>query len=337
MHQAIGNAAFSRVVAVQRVVDSGLVQARTLADLKHIGADVPGFFSMSQKTKKEKFGNNKREWAEKLAAHQAALQACLVEMLSSDEVFAVGPTPDSLKNKVREYQLYRQQEERRTSAAGTPPREGELSPEVAGLYHLLRTSNRVFPLDELDRKARKADAPGTGFLFELRLAAAEIKRNERSLVQVEKLGRVLLTDHLKGSPTRYEKHRDGPVGADLVFWRPREEEDTGEKGADHGTREYDGEFVQAKSFKFSNLAHNVETATNQLAGLNASGQGRVAKDREISLLGSGHRGVIALEIWDGIADERRLAGQATKALSSAFVHLVRAVDGRDGQVYEYRK
>lgn len=335
LHQAIGNAAFSRAVAVQRVLQLGGAEARTLEALKHMGADVPEFFSVSKKGMKKKFGSEKKTWPEKLVAHQAALHACLVEMLESDKVFNVGSLPATLKKAVSEYRQYKQGEERNTRAVSIPLKEGEVSRDVAELYDFLRASNRVFPPDALDELARKANDHRTGFPFELRLAAAEIKRNEHSLVQLGALGRSFLAGYLAGSPTPHDKHRDGPVGADLVFWRPREDKETGEKQAERGTKEYDGEFVQAKSFKFQNLKENIEAAANQLAGLNATGRGEVAKDREISLRGSGHRGVIELEIWDGVDDEQKLASYAKKALQNDFVDLVRAIDGKEGQVYEY--
>lgn len=190
---------------------------------------------------------------------------------------------------------------------------------------MLARTGRVFPEeDELVKVARKAAEGEPGFQFELELAAEALDADKDSRVQLGAIGMSNVSYYLGGEPAHYEKQKlTGRVGADVVVWRPVP---SSGKQPDLAVTQYGATFIQAKAIKFSSLKAEVTKARNQLEGTNASGKGTAVRDREVTLIGPGHRGVIALSIWDGVTDIEELKSIAENALSSVYVH---EVDVRD--------
>ncbi|GHG21156.1 MULTISPECIES: hypothetical protein [Amycolatopsis] len=154
LQQAIGNAAFSRLVGgqsarpVQRTVEVGSEQI-TLENGVPPSKYVPEFFDFpgrSQENQKKIFKSHDG-WRKKRKSRQVKLYNLLIAMIKSTERHCFN-SDDHLKKKVEEYyneqKTKRQQSAAATSAAGPSSDTGGYSTKVTELHKILLDSGRVF-------------------------------------------------------------------------------------------------------------------------------------------------------------------------------------------------
>ncbi|GHG21150.1 MULTISPECIES: hypothetical protein [Amycolatopsis] len=128
----------------------------------------------------------------------------------------------------------------------------------------------------------------------------------------------------------------------MVIWKPQEmhgnsngkaEPTSGKEEVGQTGRKFDGTFIQAKDCEFRNAQEHIRAARHQLEGNCASGNG-APKDRERSLIGPGHTGIIQVRLWNG-GDMRIVENAAREALTSPYVKLVQVHDLNSNEVYKY--
>jgi hypothetical protein len=197
---------------------------------------------------------------------------------------------------------------------------------VRALVTELSQSGIVFPLDELEDVAKKADRGERGFQFELEIAVRAVRssavKRRTTRIQLGKLSLSVIEGYLKGSIAKYDnKLKPGGVGADVVIWTQDED------------GKWSGKFIQAKSVQPDNIAENVAAAKSQLEGNCADPKAaHTAQDREQTLVGGAHKGKIMVETLN-LPDSGKMKTASESALSSPHVKIVSFRDalGKQGK------
>ncbi|MGW7668318.1 eCIS core domain-containing protein [Streptomyces sp. NPDC054775] len=316
---------------VQRAVDIGLCvvdgKHKTINELARWKANVPTFFTFSQKTK--------ARWGIRTASDLQRVQGELFDTLNrlidSDEIHQAS-TADKLTTLVKGMHG-----KTPAASAANPGPSAAVSASDGSPVHpaastvlaeLMAMGNRAFPRDEIQSLARKA-VPGSGWLYELQMGLMALNEDPECVVQ---FGACSLADinHYLGMASGAEgdgnhiaayepEKRSGNVGADWVIWRPVASGGDASAGAAQAAGMYTGEFVQAKQTVERNFAANLRAAAFQLEGKNASGQGNATTEPELTLRsGTGsanrHRGTISMQVTDDIRDLRKVENAIEKEL-----------------------
>ena len=265
-------------------------------------------------------------------------------MIASTDFKKLIPTsPESVKQKVFEYyELFEREKSeleqaKRAMASGfsasvdLADEEGSDLDRPSRLYRqLLGYGSFVFSRENLEKTYKEASKKdGQGFIYEMELGLGALQQVNGAKIQFGTMSTKAIEAWLGGPIASFKKEKQGAVGGDLTVWFPTGNSEDAAWG---------GDFIQAKSIKFSSLKDEITKARNQLEGNNAKGKtGSSSKvdQREISLRGEKHPGTIFIEIYDGIQDQRKAESLAKGVLGSPYVHSVVLDDLLSGTKYFY--